>query len=93
MKVQADETLAIQSLGAIYQTQIQYQIDFPASGFSCSLSALGGNASARPPSAGSGPETSKKEVGEDLINPACYQPERPPFAGRIAPPVDTRGVR
>jgi type IV pilus assembly protein PilA len=49
MKAQADETSAIQSLRAIYQTQIQYQTDFPASGFSCSLAALGGNASAGPP--------------------------------------------
>jgi type IV pilus assembly protein PilA len=51
MKAQADETSAIQSLRAIYQAQIQYQTDFPASGFSCSLSALGGNASAGSPSA------------------------------------------
>jgi type IV pilus assembly protein PilA len=51
MKAQADETSAIQSLRAIYQAQIQYQTDFPASGFSCSLAALGGNASAGPPNA------------------------------------------
>jgi type IV pilus assembly protein PilA len=51
MKAQADETSAIQSLRASYQAQIQYQTDVPASGFSCSLSALGGNASAGPPSA------------------------------------------
>ena len=51
MKAQADETSAIQSLRAIYQAQIQYQTDFPANGFACSLTALGGNASAGPPSA------------------------------------------
>jgi type IV pilus assembly protein PilA len=51
MKAQAGETSAIQSLRAIYQAQIQYQTDFPAGGFSCSLAALGGNASARPPTA------------------------------------------
>jgi type IV pilus assembly protein PilA len=51
MKAQADETSAIQSLRAIYQAQIQYQTDFPANGFSCALTALGGNASAGPPSA------------------------------------------
>jgi type IV pilus assembly protein PilA len=51
MKAQADETSAIQSLRAIYQAQIQYQTNFPANGFSCSLAALGGNASAGPPSA------------------------------------------
>jgi prepilin-type N-terminal cleavage/methylation domain-containing protein len=39
MKAQADETSAIESLRAIYQAQIQYQTDFPASGFSCSLSS------------------------------------------------------
>src|SRR5271163_1829407 len=50
MKAQADETSAIQSLRAIYQAQIQYQTDFPANGFSCSLSALGGNSTAGPPS-------------------------------------------
>ena len=46
MKAQADETSAIQSLRAIYQAQIQYQTNFPANGFACSLAALGGNASA-----------------------------------------------
>jgi type IV pilus assembly protein PilA len=51
MKAQADETSAIQSLRAIYQAQIQYQTDFPANGFACSLTALGGNASAGAPSA------------------------------------------
>lgn len=51
MKAQADETSAIQSLRAIYQAQIQYQTNFPANGFACSLSALGGNASSGPPSA------------------------------------------
>ena len=51
MKAQADETSAIQSLRAIYQAQIQYQTDFPANGFACALPALGGNASAGPPSA------------------------------------------
>jgi type IV pilus assembly protein PilA len=50
MKAQADETSAIQSLRAIYQAQIQYQTDFPANGFACTLTALGGNASAGPPS-------------------------------------------
>jgi type IV pilus assembly protein PilA len=51
MKAQADETSAIQSLRAIYQAQIQYQTDFPANGYACALPALGGNASAGPPSA------------------------------------------
>ncbi len=51
MKAQADETSAIQSLRAIYQAEIQYQTNFPANGFSCSLAALGGNSTAGPPSA------------------------------------------
>jgi type IV pilus assembly protein PilA len=50
MKAQADETSAIQSLRAIYQAQIQYQTNFPANGFACSLASLGGNASSGPPS-------------------------------------------
>ena len=50
MKAQADETSAIQSLRAIYQAQIQYQTNFPANGFACALTALGGNASSGPPS-------------------------------------------
>jgi type IV pilus assembly protein PilA len=49
IKAQADETSAIESLRAIYQAQIHYRIDFVTGGFSCSLSALGGNASAGPP--------------------------------------------
>src|SRR6202046_2809234 len=50
MKASANETSAMQSLRAIYQAQIQYQTSFPANGFACSLTALGGNASAGPPS-------------------------------------------
>jgi type IV pilus assembly protein PilA len=50
MKAQADETSAIESLRAIYQAQIQYETDFGANGFACSLAALGGDASSGPPS-------------------------------------------
>src|ERR1700735_1092740 len=50
MKSSADETSAMQSLRAIYQAQIQYQTNFPANGFACQLSQLGGNASSGPPS-------------------------------------------
>src|SRR3984885_2084785 len=50
MKAQADETSAIQSLRAIYQAQIQYQTNFPSTGFACSLTALGGNPTSGPPS-------------------------------------------
>jgi type IV pilus assembly protein PilA len=51
MKSQANETSAIQSLRAIYQAQIQYQTNFPASGFACALPTLGGNPASGPPSA------------------------------------------
>ena len=37
MKMQANETSAIQSLRAIYQAQIQYQTNYPANGFASSL--------------------------------------------------------
>jgi type IV pilus assembly protein PilA len=51
MKAQADETSAIESLRAIYEAQIQYETDFGANGFACSLAALGGDPSSGPPSA------------------------------------------
>jgi type IV pilus assembly protein PilA len=51
MKSQANETSAMASLRAIYQAQIQYQTNYPGNGFACSLSTLGGSASAGPPSA------------------------------------------
>ncbi len=37
LRSQANETSAIQSLRAIYQSQIQYQTNYPANGFACSL--------------------------------------------------------
>jgi len=43
MKIQANQTSAIQSLRAIYSAQIQYQTNYPANGFACSLTALGGD--------------------------------------------------
>ena len=49
LKSQANETSAIQSLRAIYQAEIQYQTNYPANGFACSLAQLGGNASAGAP--------------------------------------------
>src|ERR1700749_2926155 len=48
LKSQANETSAIQSLRAIYQAQIQYQTNYPANGFACSLQALGGESTAAP---------------------------------------------
>src|SRR5580658_6150701 len=50
MKMQANETSAIQSLRAIYEAQIQYQTTYPANGFACSLTALGGDTKAGQPS-------------------------------------------
>jgi type IV pilus assembly protein PilA len=50
LRSQADETSAIQSLRAIYQSELQYQTNYPANGFACSLQALGGSASAGAPS-------------------------------------------
>ncbi len=49
LKSQANETSAIQSLHAIYEAQIQYQTNYPANGYACSLTALGGDASAGAP--------------------------------------------
>lgn len=49
LKSQANETSAIQSLHTIYEAQIQYQTNYPANGYACSLSALGGDASAGAP--------------------------------------------
>src|ERR1700753_1270420 len=51
MKAQADETSTIQSLRATYHAQIHNPTNFATNGFACALSALGGNASAGPPSA------------------------------------------
>lgn len=51
VRTQANETSALQSMRAIYQAEIQYQTNFPANGFACSLAALGGNPTAGPPSA------------------------------------------
>jgi type IV pilus assembly protein PilA len=51
MKTQANQTSAMGSLRAIQSAEIQYQTNFPANGFACSLSALGGNPSSGPPTA------------------------------------------
>jgi type IV pilus assembly protein PilA len=51
LRSQANETSAIQSLRAIYQSQIQFQTNYPANGFACSLQALGGDSASGPPNA------------------------------------------
>ena len=42
LRKQANQTSAIQSLRAIAQAELQYNSTYPANGFACSLSALGG---------------------------------------------------
>jgi type IV pilus assembly protein PilA len=50
MKRQGNETSAIQSLRAISMAEIQYESTYPANGFACTLSALGGDPTSGPPS-------------------------------------------
>ena len=50
MRSQANETSALQSLRAINSAEIQYETDYPANGFSCNLSQLGGDPKAGAPS-------------------------------------------
>ncbi len=47
----AHETSAIQSLRTIVQAQLQYNSQYPANGFSCTLSQLGGDPKSGAPSA------------------------------------------
>ena len=47
MMIQAHETSALASLRAIQAAEVQYQTNFPANGFACSISALGGNRECR----------------------------------------------
>ena len=51
---QGNETSAIQSIRAIVEAQLQYQTTYPANGFACSLSALGGEKGATPSPAAAG---------------------------------------
>lgn len=50
MRKHANETSAINSLRAITQAEIQYESTYPANGFACALSALGGDPNSGPPS-------------------------------------------
>ncbi len=50
MKMQANENSAIASVRAIYQAEIQYEANYPANGFACTLPALGGSGSSGAPS-------------------------------------------
>ena len=49
--IQAHETSALSSMRAIQAAEVQYQTNFPANGFACSITALGGSGSAGPPTA------------------------------------------
>ncbi len=51
LRVTANETSAKQSLRAIQMAEMEYVTNYPANGYACSLSALGGNASSGSPSA------------------------------------------
>jgi type IV pilus assembly protein PilA len=51
MTIQAHETSALASLRAIQAAEVQYQTNFPANGYACSLSALGGSSSSGAPTA------------------------------------------
>src|SRR5271168_2923661 len=50
LRKQAQETSAVQSLRAIGQAELQYNSQYPANGFSCSLATLGGDPKTGAPS-------------------------------------------
>ncbi|MGA2672547.1 MAG: prepilin-type N-terminal cleavage/methylation domain-containing protein [Terracidiphilus sp.] len=50
LKKKASETSAINSVQTITKAEIQYESSYPANGYACSLSALGGDPSAGAPS-------------------------------------------
>jgi type IV pilus assembly protein PilA len=51
LRKKANETSAINSVQTITKAQIQYESSFPANGYACTLSSLGGDPSAGAPSA------------------------------------------
>ncbi|MGA7884374.1 MAG: type II secretion system protein [Acidobacteriaceae bacterium] len=51
LKSQANETSAIQSLQAIREAEMQFNSMYPANGYACALSELGGSTSSGPPTA------------------------------------------
>lgn len=50
LKKSANRTSAIQSIRAIQQAEMQYESTYPANGYACALSSLGGEPSAGAPS-------------------------------------------
>jgi len=63
MKKHANETSAINSLRAITAAQIQYESTYPANGYACALTALGGD-----PSSGAPTPTAAQLIGADLAS-------------------------
>src|SRR5277367_3582734 len=53
LRKSGNETSAVQSVRTIGQAELQYNSAYPASGFACSLSALGGDPKSGAPSSGS----------------------------------------
>jgi len=51
LRKKANETSAINSVQTITKAEIQYESSFPANGYACTLSSLGGDPSAGAPSA------------------------------------------
>ena len=49
LKMQANETSAINSMQVITKLQMQYDSTYPSNGYACSLAALGGDPKAGPP--------------------------------------------
>ncbi len=63
LKKKANETSAINSIQVIGSAELQYESTFPSNGFSCSLTALGGDPTAGAPSA-----TSAQVLQNDLAS-------------------------
>jgi type IV pilus assembly protein PilA len=63
LKKKANETSAINSIQVIGSAELQYESTFPSNGFSCSLTALGGDPNSGAPSA-----TSAQVLQNDLAS-------------------------
>ncbi|MFP5204568.1 MAG: prepilin-type N-terminal cleavage/methylation domain-containing protein [Acidobacteriota bacterium] len=63
LKKKANETSAINSVQVINKAEIQYQSTFPANGYACALSALGGDPASGAPSA-----TGAQIIQQDLAS-------------------------
>ena len=63
LRKQSQELSAVQSLRAITQAQLQYNSQYPANGFACSLAALGGD-----PKSGTPTAQAAQLIAPDLAN-------------------------